>query len=164
MRLPDEYADSVRELRDLYNLAEADLKNVGRVKKELIVTGVNQLRYAGQHLVRALADDADANILNNIEAGVRHAKRAIYDINDSAIQYYVGSYMRFRSSFPRAVLAGIIGPDYHTAVQAFHNARRHTEITKDAQEDREQFYEEARQHVQSMKGAVDTLESHRDDV
>lgn len=164
MQVPAEYANGVRELRDLYNVAEADLKNVGRVQNELIVTGVNQLRYAGQHLVRALAGEDDADIRGDLDAGIRHAKRAIYDINDSAIQYYVGSYRRFRSAFPRADLATIIGPDYHSAVKAYRDASEHLRITKDAQENRERFYEEARQHVQSMKTVVETLESYRDDV
>lgn len=133
--MPEQYAARVRELRDLYNTAEADLKNVGRVRNELIVTGINQLRYAGQHLVRALAADADAAIRDDLDAAIRHAKRAIYDINDSAIQYYMQSFDQFRKAFQRADLAGTIGEPYRDAVRTYRSAREHVRITREFQED-----------------------------
>ena len=49
-----EYEGAIQEISDLYNTAEADLKTVGTERNELIVAGVNQLRYSGQHLLRAL--------------------------------------------------------------------------------------------------------------
>ena len=164
MEIPAEYAERVRELRDLYNAAEADLKNVGRVENKLIVTGINQLRYAAQHLVRALAEEDDDAIADDLDAAIRHAKRAIYDINDSAIQHYITAFEQFRRDFPRADLARVIGDGYHVAVREFHEARQHVESNRNAQENRQRFYQEAREHVLKMRNAMGTLESHRDDV
>ena len=48
MIVDSRYGRDIQEIRELYNTAEADLKNVGRIRDALIVTGVNQCRYVGQ--------------------------------------------------------------------------------------------------------------------
>lgn len=68
-----EHDAAIREIRDLYNLAEADLKAVGRIRNELVVASVNQLRYAGQHLVRALAAEDAAAVVRELDASKRRA-------------------------------------------------------------------------------------------
>ena len=83
MDLPDQFRGQVREICRLYNTAESDLKNIGRVEQELLITAVNQLRYAGQHLLRALDSDNADRIDSELDAAKRHCQRAIYDVNDS---------------------------------------------------------------------------------
>ena len=104
MNLPDEYRDRVRQICDLYNTAEIDLKNVGRVKNMLIIAGVNQLRYAGQHLVRALTADDAVEISDNLDAAERHCQRAIYDINGSAVRYFLQRHVSYRPPRPLSAI------------------------------------------------------------
>ena len=40
--IPDQYRDKITKIKELYNTAEADLKNVGREKQAIVVTGINQ--------------------------------------------------------------------------------------------------------------------------
>ena len=164
MELPEEYAGPVEDLCELYNVAEVDLKNVGRVKDVLIVTGVNQLRYAGQHLVRALTSQQPDEILADLDAAKRHAQRAIYDINDSAVQFYLRRIDELRETqFPRVDFAATI-PSYGDIVEKVRRARASLEVTEDSQHDRAQFYEQAREHVQELKIAWDTFQEHQPDL
>ena len=89
-----EYKSAVQRIRDLYNEAEVDLKSYGREDNRLFVPGVNQLRYAGQHLVRALGATDEQAARSNLDAAERHAQRALYDINDAAIQYHLAGITR----------------------------------------------------------------------
>lgn len=95
MDLPDQFREQVREICRLYNTAESDLKNIGRVEQELLITAVNQLRYAGQHLLRALDSDDVDRIRSELDAAKRHCQRAIYDVNDSGAQFYLEMIDRF---------------------------------------------------------------------
>ena len=161
--VPKEYADQVQEICDLYNTAEADLKNVGRIKDTLIVTGVNQLRYAGQHLSRALAGTDSDKINDNLISAAKHAKRAIFDVNDSAIHFYLTRINHIRTKdFPRVDFSSIVD-QYGEVQKAIREAREHLDITEESQSDREKYYETAREHVHRLKDAHDTIESYRDD-
>lgn len=46
----------LQEIVELFNEAEAAIKYIEDYQEELVVPPVNQLRYAGNHLVRYLAD------------------------------------------------------------------------------------------------------------
>ena len=163
MIIGSEYEDDVRELRELYNTAEADLKNVGREQDALIVTGVNQCRYVGQHLLRALVNTDETSIRSNLDAAKKHAQRAIYDINDSAIQFYIRRIDDLRNKhFPTVDFASIV-PDYSSVVTALAEARRLVEMTSNAVEYREKYYNDVRDAVASLRQAHDILLEHKTD-
>ena len=65
--IPDQYRDKITKIKELYNTAEADLKNVGREKQAIVVTGINQCRYVGQHLLRALTASDESTIIKTSE-------------------------------------------------------------------------------------------------
>ncbi|MCY4389259.1 MAG: hypothetical protein OXC18_19360 [Desulfurellaceae bacterium] len=75
--ISEKYRDRFNEIRDLYNTAESDIKNIGRDKQELVVTGVNQCRYAGQHLLRALTASEEDEIEGELTSTEKHIQRAI---------------------------------------------------------------------------------------
>lgn len=164
MKLDNRYESDIQTLRDLYNTAEADLKNVGRTQDALIVTGINQCRYVGQHLLRALVSMDDENIRDNLDAAKKHAQRAIYDINDSAIQFYLRQIddLRIRH-FPTVDFASVV-PNYSSVIETLAEARRLVEITGDAVEYREKYYNDVREAVASLRQAHDILFEHKPDL
>lgn len=137
MIVDSRYGDAVQEIRELYNTAEADLKNVGRVRDALIVTGVNQCRYVGQHLLRALVGTDEGRIRSDLDAAKKHAQRAIYDINDSAIQFYIRQIDDLRENhFPTVDFARAV-PAYGDVVSALVEGKRLVEVTSDSVASRE---------------------------
>ena len=99
--ISDQYRDRFNEIKGLYNTAESDIKNIGRDKQELVVTGVNQCRYVGQHLLRALTALTEEEVEEELTSAKKHAQRAIYDTNDSGIQYYISRIEDIRTKdFP----------------------------------------------------------------
>ena len=164
--IPDQYRDKIAKIKELYNTAEADLKNVGREKPAIVVTGINQCRYVGQHLLRALTA-SDENIDENLDAALRHAQRAIYDINDSGIQYYIEQIDEIRlKHFPTVDFSSAI-KNYNEIIEEIGEARSLSETTAkslESLENREQFYQDAREHVSKLRKYHQLLVEYRPDL
>ena len=162
--IPDQYRDKVTKIKELYNTAEADLKNVGREKQAIVVTGINQCRYVGQHLLRALTTSDENSIDENLDAALRHAQRAIYDINDSGIQYYIEQIDEIRlKHFPTVDFLSVV-QNYNEIIEEIGEARSLSETTAKSLENREQFYEDAREHVSKLRKYHQILVEYRPDL
>ena len=158
-----EYKSAVQRIRDLYNEAEVDLKSYGREDNRLFVPGVNQLRYAGQHLVRALGATDEQAARSNLDAAERHAQRALYDINDAAIQYHLAGITRIRTQY--FVNLNAIVPNYQEVVDAVRSARKNLErVSNEHKDNREQFYKEAREHVAKLHDAHEIMKDAIPDI
>ena len=158
-----EYKSAVQRIRDLYNEAEVDLKSYGREDNRLFVPGVNQLRYAGQHLVRALGATDEQAARSNLDAAERHAQRALYDINDAAIQYHLAGITRIRTQY--FVNLNAIVPNYQEVVNAVRSASKNLErVSNEHKDNREQFYKEAREHVASLHDAHEIMKDAIPDI
>ena len=158
-----EYKSAVQRIRDLYNEAEVDLKSYGREDNRLFVPGVNQLRYAGQHLVRALGAADEQAARSNLDAAERHAQRALYDINDAAIQYHLAGITRIRTQY--FVNLNAIVPNYQEVVNAVRSARKNLErVSNEHKDNREQFYKEAREHVAKLHDAHEIMKDAIPDI
>ena len=154
--ITEKYKEQIAEIRDLYNTAEQDLKAVGRETNKLIVAGVNQCRYAGQHLVRALHAQEDKEIIDELAAAKRHLIRAVYDANDAAVQHYLISIDRFRSVF--SVNLKEVIPDYGEVLRAVTDARKHIDRASELNHsNREQLYREIRKDIKALRDAYQTL-------
>ena len=158
-----EHKAAIREICDLYNLAAADLKAVGRIRNELVVASVNQLRYAGQHLVRALAAEDDAVVASELDSSKRHAQRAIYDVNDVAIQFYMYEIERFRTQHP--VNLNAVVSDYAEIIESVDRALQHIkEVDLANRSNRGMSYEQARTDMAALGRAHRKLVAARPDV
>ena len=162
--ISEKYRDRFNEIKDLYNTAESDIKNIGRDKQELVVTGVNQCRYAGQHLLRALTASEEDEIEEELTSAKKHAQRAIYDTIDSGIQYYISRIEEIRTrDFPTVDFSQVI-PNYGDIIAEINEAKTFTEATVSGLENRERFYENARRHVAALRKNYKLLVEHRTDL
>lgn len=152
--IDEQHAALVEEVGDLYDEAERDLKAVGRVTNSLLVTGVNQCRYAGQHVVRALRVCDSAAAKEELGAAKRHLQRAIFDTNDAGIQFYLTEIDKFRRS---PVDWQAILPDYDKVVRAVRNADKHIEEASASHSSRTKLYAEVKQDLQSLGVAYETF-------
>lgn len=150
----EEHANLVNEVGNLYDEAERDLKAVGRVTNSLLVTGVNQCRYAGQHIIRALRVGDSAAAREELEAARRHLQRAIFDTNDAGIQFYLTEIDKFRRS--RVDWQAIL-PDYDKVVHAVRIASGHIEEASASHSSRTKLYAEVKQDLYSLRDAYETF-------
>ena len=163
MKIPPAYEEPVQEIRNLYDEAESALKTVGRVRNELCVAAVNQLRYAGQHLVRALAETDEAIIKDELGAAKRHALRAIYDVYDASIQFHLDEINQIRKTYP--VNFKDVVPDYTSIIKAVQRASKHIEQKGyENRRDRKMLYRELREDVEALTVAYSELLTSLPDI
>ncbi len=88
--MPTKDTNEFKILLNLFEQAETKIKNVEQITSEgVLIPSINQLRYAGHHIVRSLlSDDAKEPQAERVKA-INHVKRAIYDIDESLLIYYI---------------------------------------------------------------------------
>lgn len=91
-------ADSVARVERLFRRAERAIKRAERLTHALPTAAVNQLRYAGRHLLQA---DSDASG-EALRKAANHCVRAWYDAFDAILLRHLEAIARFEDSgFPR---------------------------------------------------------------
>ena len=103
-----------KSIQDIYNKAEQHIKQVELCQTELPFGAINELRYAGHHLLKGLA----AQEAGNAEKAEReyqdaedHCNRAMYEASEAGIGYLVWLYRTFEEDYKDIPLTGVI-PEY----------------------------------------------------
>lgn len=98
----------LQEIKRLYGVAEQRIKILeGRPKSGLGIPAVNQLRYAGYHLVKYVVDRGRADL----GKAKGHCERAIYDSYELELGFYIDDFKEFCDSFDDLTIADTV-PDF----------------------------------------------------
>ena len=79
----------LRQIVGLFDQAENLLKEVEKVCGDLTVPSINQLRYVGYHIARAIVAQHDDSFFDELKKAENHCKRAIYDAYEVGILYFL---------------------------------------------------------------------------
>ena len=103
--------ESIGRLRAKYEAADEFARQVGEFRSAVAIPAHNQLRYAGDHLLRALADDG--SISNTAEFGkaVAHCERAQYEAAEAGISYALDIIAKFKNDYRTIPIRSVV-PDY----------------------------------------------------
>jgi hypothetical protein len=106
-------AEDSREIHDLYASAEEAIKFVETIDIEngLPTNLVNELRYAGRHIVNAMICDDPISGKKNVEEAKLHIKRAHSDSNEIALIFMLKMTLKYIDDFKEDNITDIL-PDY----------------------------------------------------
>lgn len=105
------------ELANLFDEAETAIKTVENVNHILPIPAVNELRYAGRHLIDAgISKEPDLEI----DKAKRHCKRAIYDACDINLNYHLDVFDLYKNEFSEIAISDVI-PKWHDMLESYHN-------------------------------------------
>jgi hypothetical protein len=62
----------------------------------VLIPSINELRYVGYHIVRSLLSDDEKELQAERVKAINHVKRAIYDIDESLLIYYIETAANFK--------------------------------------------------------------------
>lgn len=149
-------------LTRLFQKAEDKLKLVERLHDEgLVVPSVNELRYSGYHLLRALNTTDPEERSGHIDRAERHCCRAIYDAVEVSILDRLEAIRRFEDDY-RLVEVTRVLPNY---VELRGRVRKAEElITTTDEDDRERYYDICEQHYSELERVAATLEDARPEL
>ena len=152
-----EQVNFIKEVVDLFDEAEDRVKEVEQLAQDLSVPSINELRYVGYHLARALCEDDPEGIANQINKAKSHCKRAIYDAHEIGIIYMLEEIKLFKeelSSFSSEVLK--VMPNYIEDLGTTNNASKFiAEIKAKHRGDRDSYYKECQPHYQALRDVLD---------
>ncbi len=87
----------IADIRRLFADAEASIKRYERIGLDNLVPAVNELRYAGQHVLMAETAEGEDERAKHLMRAERHCERARYDAKESTIVALLEGFATIRS-------------------------------------------------------------------
>jgi hypothetical protein len=149
-------------LWELFKEAEDALHEAELIHGDLSVPSINQLRYAGHHILLSLVG-GDQAPEEEIRRAERHCQRAIYDAYDSAVVYLLARTEQFMNDYREIPILEHF-PKYD-AVRT--KARESRDLIISAKKDfseREKYYAACRDAAKQLKHCIELMEDARDEL
>ncbi|CAB5503336.1 hypothetical protein [uncultured Gammaproteobacteria bacterium] len=160
--MPTKDTNEFKILLNLFEQAETKIKNVEQITSEgVLIPSINQLRYAGHHIVRSLlSDDAKEPQAERVKA-INHVKRAIYDIDESLLIYYIESAVNFKEKYNDSGFVTEVVTDYPEKLATLDEANKSIQQLRENNnnyQDREQFYQKLSPYLIKLSKIVAIFE------
>lgn len=152
----------IEEVRDLYFEAERALKKIEHLHHEgLVIPTVNELRYAGNHLLRAFQTQDSAEALQEFEKAKNHCKRAYYDAIELGTLAYLEKFEQFTSDYRLVSISSVI-PNYAEILHLVNSVKKFiADTTKD---ERHLYYLDLEKHYNPLTSALELLDASRQEL
>ncbi|MBI2381753.1 MAG: hypothetical protein HYV16_13460 [Gammaproteobacteria bacterium] len=147
------------EVANLYSQAEEKIKLIEHLNQQLPIPSINELRYAGYHLVQFINSGSP----EELKKAENHCKRAIYDAVEAGVTHQLEMICSFQKDFRMLVLSEHI-PSYCELQKQLRAARDLMVKPKRDGIDRADYYSECTVHLEALRDCFETLESYREDL
>ena len=98
----------ITEVRDTYALAERILKLTETLSDSVIVPTINELRYAGFHVLKAVTEEDSDVAGRHLFKAKDHCERAVYDAASSGLVEITGTIKRFQAQYRDIAIADVV--------------------------------------------------------
>lgn len=113
--------DLLSSIQKKFHEAEDDIKDAERRSLNLCVPAVNELRYAGHHVLKGLVASAPEEREEQYRRASRHCLRARYDAVEMQLWSLLREFQDFQEDY-RAVSIPQVWPDYVECAKKFDDA------------------------------------------
>ena len=155
------------ELRAAYQEAENAIHDLGIDSGEGVeLNAVNELRYAGNHVLRSIVAHQDGNpeqCEEEMQRAQRHCERALYDAYDAAVFFRVAQFEKFRDDYRTVPITAVI-PQYPEIRLKVRQARDLLRKARSDANSRGAFYREVKSIHVSLAESIDLLEEAREEL
>jgi len=143
----------------LFDKAENKVKEVELLSQELSIPSINELRYVGYHLARALCENDEQKLDFQIDKATAHCKRAIYDAHELGIIYMLEQVKSFKEKY--TIHSSIVLEVIPTYVEELSNTSKTSkfisEIKEKHRDSRDEYYEACEPHYSALRNITDRL-------
>lgn len=158
----DEYTKSLSELNNAYSRAESEIKTLEVFSASLIVPAINELRYAGRHILRAseYIDKNCEDAINEISSANEHCTRAYNDVCDASIVFFLKEIRYFEEKYEISLYEVL--KDYGKIREKVYTAQKFILEKRRQYNDRPKFYKESKQHAKELKNIFEQLNANKE--
>ncbi len=107
---------NLANFREAHGRADAFCREVQGFVEELGIPAVNEMRYAGYHLLAALTDDGSLASPDELTKAINHANRACYEASEAGILYALDQISIFKDDYSTVVIGETV-PAYHAILR-----------------------------------------------
>jgi len=144
---------------ELFAQAEEKIKQVEKISRELPYPAVNELRYAGRHLLDYLASGEPGQLTQ----AENHCKRAIYDAVEAGVTFQLLKIQTFSDDFKMLPLKDHI-EGYPALRVEINRAKALVIESKPEDQHKAEYYEACSRHLERLTEIHEQLEAYRDDL
>lgn len=98
----------VAEFRHLYEKADSFTREVGELRSEVLIPAINELRYAGHHLLQSINDNGTIGDVESLRKAKSHCERAMYEAAEAGIMFCLDSIKSFERDYNDMVISEVI--------------------------------------------------------
>lgn len=99
---------TLEKFREQYNEADQFTVRVSNYRDEVSIPAINELRYAGYHLLRAVSDDGHVVNPDQLRRGISHCQRARYDAAEAGIISALSRIQLFQHDYRKTVISDVV--------------------------------------------------------
>lgn len=93
------YKSIIDNIEKNFKDAESKIKSAELLDQTISIPSINELRYAGHHILRATQLKEEAGILEELDKANRHTKRSFYDAVEASILYKLQEIENFDKEY-----------------------------------------------------------------
>ena len=131
--------------------------------EELFIPSINQLRYAGYHVLAALVSEVPATKEEECRKAKSHCLRAIYDAYDNEINFTLSKINQFREDYKSIQILPTF-PEYSQILVEARRAQSLLIKARKSNDARRGYYSDARDVARSLRAAVCAIEDIREEL
>ena len=98
----------IGELRTLYDKADQFVREVAEFEDEVAIPAINELRYAGYHLLQSIGDDGTIFKDEQFRRAISHCERAMYEAAEAGINSVLVWIDQFREDYKNIVVKDVV--------------------------------------------------------
>lgn len=162
-----------KDVRELFRQAEAQVKVVENLRNALVVPAINQLRYAGYHVLAAITnqqsdcydedgcfnDSQHDDDNDDIKKAKCHCLRAIYDASEIGVSYCIDRINKFKIDYENTQITDIV-QDYLDILADTKEAQT-TLNSASMKKSRHEYAQACQEHVTVLAAHLDKLDLAR---
>jgi len=159
-----ESLELLQQLHSRYMEADRFARKVANFRDDVAIPAHNELRYAGYHLLIALAGQGE-NVSTNEELrnAISHCRRSIFEAAEAGIISALDMIAIFQDDYKSVTISDIV-PDYHTINKNAREAQSLLEQNRERGTDGATLHDDYSVLFDRLTTDVAILEEHRDEL
>lgn len=156
----DKFKKRLKELSLLFSEAEKQVKKAEEVNRGIVIPSINELRYVGYHIVKALLSEDETILDQELKKAEGHAKRAIYDASEAQIIFYLEKAEEFQKRHIRSDSITDIIPNYVNLLRQLEDIKQQIDLIRkdqDAYRNRAEYYDNCIPNIDELRSINSTL-------
>lgn len=154
---------ALKAVESLWKDAESRLKRTEVVQQEVCVAAINQLRYAGYHLIAAFSADDTKIFGEQLSKCQVHCERASYDAIEAEVLVYLEAVRGFKEDY-KTVSISVPNFDYFAVRKLALKATRDISEARSEGESRGEFYQRLDTTCKKLGDAIIILDDVREEL